>query len=166
MAKLPLPMVPRGGAVGTVVKLSATGLPPNTQLLIAFANLQMYQLLQRVTTDENGTFATQEVVPKWAKLDGVHYWFASLRDEIPLALSAGFHVTSADGTARISGTLVEPTGGCVTLHDGAETSYHLSGDLAGHQVGARVAVTGTIVEEAACSATAIGIGVTSVQALP
>ena len=38
--RLPLPISPRGGAIGTVVELSATGLPPKSTLLIAFANLQ------------------------------------------------------------------------------------------------------------------------------
>ena len=48
--KLPLPITPRGGAIGTAVSLEATGLPPQSTLLIAFANLQSYQLMQRVRT--------------------------------------------------------------------------------------------------------------------
>ena len=48
--KLPLPITPRGGAIGSEVLLGATGLPPQARLLIAFANLQGYQLLQRVET--------------------------------------------------------------------------------------------------------------------
>ena len=39
-------------------------------LLIAFANLQSYQLLQRVATDSEGRFKTKQEVPPWAKVGG------------------------------------------------------------------------------------------------
>jgi hypothetical protein len=41
--KLPLPIAPRGGSIGTEVGLEATELPLQANLLVAFANLQSYQ---------------------------------------------------------------------------------------------------------------------------
>jgi hypothetical protein len=162
----PLPIVPRGGAIGTAVTLSATGLPPNETLLIAFANLQGYQLLQRVATDADGSFSTTQTVPSWAVRDGVHYFFASFSDEIPLALSSGFHVTSANGTARIKGTIGSQADGCVDLEDYGETTYHLVGDIGQRSPGDRVAVTGTIGEAAACGGTGVVIMVTEIAVEP
>ena len=115
--KLPLSITPRGGAIGSKVSLEATGLPPQSNLLIAFANLQSYQLMQRVTTDDEGYFTTTQEVPPWAIVGGVHYLFASFSDERPLALSEGFHVTTADGTVRVRGKIGDQAEGCVELRN-------------------------------------------------
>lgn len=149
--KLPLPIAPRGGSIGAVVRLSAQGLPPKSSLLIAFANLRMYQLMQRVTTDETGSFLTAQEVPEWAELNGVHYFFASFDDEIPLALSEGFHVTAPDGSARVTGTIGNRAEGCVELRDAKDVLYHLVGEVGERQPGERVAVRGTIGEPTACA---------------
>jgi hypothetical protein len=164
--RLPLPIAPRGGAIGTVVTLGATGLPPEQELLIAFANLQGYQLLKRVTTDVDGAFATTLTVPPWAQRDGLHYVFASFSDEIPLALSSAFHVTAPDGIARIEGTIGSAAGGCVDLSDGFEGLYHLVGEVGDRKAGDKVAVAGTIEDAAACSGKGIVIRVTEVTAQP
>ena len=164
--RLPLPIAPRGGAVGTMVTLSATGLPPGERLLIAFANLQNYQLVQRVETDAEGSFTTTQVVPPWALKDGVHYFFASYADEIPLALSAGFHVTAADGTARVEGTIGAASGGCLDLQDLGETLYHLTGDVGAHKAGDRVTVSGKIAGASLCGGSGITLEVTEIKPLP
>ena len=164
--RLPLPIRPQGGGAGTVVRLSATGLPPQTRFLIAFANLSQYQLLQRVTTDENGSFITAQEVPDWAELNRVHYFFASYDDEIPVAFSSAFHVTAANGVARVTGTIGERTEGCVDLRDARNELYHLQGDVGERQPGDHVTVAGTIGDPTACSGTGIVIAVTDFRVLP
>jgi hypothetical protein len=83
-----------------------------------------------VSTDENGSFVTAQEVPDWAELNRVHYFFASYDDEIPVALSSAFHVTAANGVARVTGTIGERTEGCVDLRDAQDELYHLQGDVA------------------------------------
>lgn len=164
--KLPLPIRPKGGAVGTVVRLSATGLPPSQRLIIAFANLSQYQLMQRITTDDNGSFVTAQEVPDWAELNRVHYFFASFDDEIPLALSSGFHVTAGNGIARVTGTVGDGAAGCVELRDAKNELYHLEGDVGERKPGERLTVVGTIADPAACSGTGIAIAVTDFRVEP
>ena len=161
--KLPLPIAPRGGAIGTEVSLGATGLPPQANLLIAFANLQSYQLLQRVTTDSEGRFTTTEKVPPWAIVGGVHYFFASFSDERPLALSDGFHVTTADGTVRVKGMIGGQVQSCVELRNTGDVLYHLVGGIGERLPGDRVSVTGTIAD--ACAGPGIVIAVTDIAAV-
>ena len=144
--KLPLPTIPRGGPIGSTVQLSATGLIPGSGMIIAFANLEMYQLQSRVIIDESGSFSTTGIVPDWAKVDGVHWFFASFADEIPIAMSGGFHVTSPDGAARVRGTLGQKNGACVDLMDNGETLYHLRGDLGELKAGDHVSVLGTVAD--------------------
>ena len=164
--RLPLPTEPRGGAIGSAVTLRAAGLPPDTELLIAFANLQNYQLIQRVTTDSTGSFTTVSEVPRWAVLDGVHYFFASFADEIPLAFSNGFHVTEADGTARVEGTVENADGGCVDLRNAGDVVYHLVGDVGQRKPGARIAVTGAIADPSACGGGGPVISIRQITDLP
>jgi hypothetical protein len=164
--RLPLPLDPRGGAIGSAVVLKASGLPPDTNLLIAFANLQNYQLIQRVLTDSTGSFTATSQVPDWAILDGVHYFFASHSDEIPLALSAGFHVTAPDGTARVEGTIERPATGCVDLKNAGDVVYHLVGNVGNPQTGARVTVVGTITDPAVCNGIGPVIAVKEITSLP
>ena len=160
--KLPLPITPRGGAIGSVVSLEATGLPAQSRLIIAFANLQSYQLMQRVTTDDDGYFTTTQEVPPWAIVGGVHYLFASFSDERPLALSDGFHVTTADGTARVRGKVGEQAEGCVELRNSGDVLYHLVGDVGERAPGDRVTVVGTIADNTACAGPGIAIAVTDI----
>jgi hypothetical protein len=162
-----LPLDPRGGAIGSAVALRASGLPPDTELLIAFANLQNYQLIQRVRTDSTGSFTARSQVPEWAILDGVHYFFASFSDEIPVALSSGFHVTAPDGTARVEGTIERQAGGCLDLKNAGDVVYHLAGNVGERRPGERVAVLGTIAAEAAaCAGTGPVIMVKEITNLP
>ena len=161
--RLPLPIRPKGGAIGTEVQLSATGLAPNVSHLIAFANLTKYQLLGRVTTDENGSFAAAHRVPDWAEPDGVHYFFAALGNEVPLAFSTGFHVTAADGSATVTGWIGNRAEGCVDLRDVKEELYHLVGDVGERKPDDRVVVRGTIADATACSGTGIVIAVRDVR---
>ena len=163
--KLPLPITPRGGAIGTEVSLEATGLPPQSNLLITFANLQSYQLLQRVRTDDEGYFTTTQEVPPWAIVGGVHYFFASFSDERPLALSEGFHVITADGTARVRGKIGDQAESCVELRTTGDVLYHLVGGVGARLPGDRVAVTGTIADADACAGPGIAIAVTDIAAV-
>ena len=161
--RLPLPIRPKGGAIGAEVQLSATGLAPNTRHIIAFANLINYQLVGRVTTDENGSFAIAQRVPDWAELDRVHYFFAALANEVPLAFSNGFHVTAPDGTATVTGWIGNRSEGCVDLRDPREELYHLVGDVGERKPDERVVVRGTIAEPTACSGAGIVIAVKEVR---
>ena len=160
--RLPLPIAPRGGAIGTVVELTATGLPPSSSMLLAFANLQSYQLLQTIEVDTQGNFTTTQEVPAWAEINGAHYFFVSFADERPVAFSHAFHVTPNSGIARVNGTIGERVDGCVDLRTPGDVLYHLTGNLGDLQPGDRVTVGGTIAESPACGGNGVVIAVTGV----
>jgi hypothetical protein len=160
--RLPLPIAPRGGAIGTVVELSATGLPPSTALLVAFANLQSYQLVQNIETDAQGAFSTTQEIPYWAEINGAHYFFVSFADERPIAFSHAFHVTPNSGIARVSGTIGERVDGCVDLKTSGDVLYHLTGELGDLVAGDRVTLTGAILDAAACGGNGVAIAVNAI----
>ena len=160
--RLPLPITPRGGAIGTVVELSATGLPPSTGLLVAFANLQSYQLMQTIETDAQGTFATTQEIPAWAEINGAHYFFVSFADERPIAFSHAFHVTPNSGVARVSGTIGAGSDGCIDLKTAGDVLYHLTGEVGDLVAGDRVTLTGTIADAAACGGNGVAIAVSAI----
>jgi hypothetical protein len=95
----------------------------------------------------------------------VHYFFASFSDERPLALSDGFHVTTADGTARVRGMIGGQAESCVELRNTGDVLYHLVGGIGERLPGDRVSVTGTIANADACAGPGIAIAVTEIAAV-
>ncbi len=154
-----LPMTPRSGVIGSEVTVGTAGLMPETLMLVAFANLQSYELLGRITTDKEGAFTTTVKVPIWAQVNGAHYIFVSLFDERPIAMTAPFHVASADGTTQLTGFIGENVGDCVPMKKG-EVTYHLVGIAGKHRVDTLVSVTGTLVEGDPCGQQNLTIEVT------
>ena len=152
-------MTPRGGAIGSEVTVGTAGLPPEETMLIAFANLQSYELLRRIQTDKNGAFTATVKVPIWAEVNGAHYIFVSLLDERPLALTAPFHVSSADGTVHLTGFVGPTVQDCVTMMKG-EVTYHLVGVSGKHREGELVSVTGRIADADPCGDENLSIAVT------
>ena len=138
-------MTPRGGVIGSEVTIGTAGLMPDTTMLVAFANLQSYELLRRIVTDKDGAFTVTVKVPLWAEVNGVHYIFVSLFDERPIAMTAPFHVASPDGAARLTGFIGENVGECVQMKKG-EVTYHLVGINGKHRLDELVSVTGTLSE--------------------
>lgn len=145
-----LVIAPRGGAVGSEVTVGMAGAAPKASIRIAFANLQAYELIHTVVTDADGNFTTQVKVPDWAVTDQVHYFFANPGNQQPRAFSDGFHVTAADGTANVIGTLGRDVDGCIELRDADDVLYNLVGDIGGWVPGDRVAVTGSIAGTSGC----------------
>ncbi len=92
----------------------------------------------------------------------MHYFFASFSDERPLALSDGFHVTTAGGTARVRGKIGDQAESCVEPRNSGDGLYHLMGGIGERVLGDRVTVTGTIADAAACSGPGIAIAVTDI----
>ena len=157
-----LTMNPRGGAIGSEVAISTAGLPPEQTMIVAFANLQSYELVRRVDTDKEGNFSATIVVPTWAELDTVHYIFVSLADERPRALSEGFHVTTTEGVAHAQGTIGRAENGCVEMKNADDVLYNLVGDIGAIRTGEQVRVTGTITDEAVCGGIGVALQVTTI----
>lgn len=145
-----LVIAPRGGAIGSEITVGLVGATPKASIRIAFANLQAYELIHTVVTDEQGNFTTVLKVPDWALPDQVHYLFANPGNQQPRAFSDGYHVTAADGTATIEGTLDADVGGCVELRNADNVVYNLMGDLGEWIPGDQVAVHGTIASGPTC----------------
>lgn len=160
-----LPMTPRGGAIGSEVTVGTAGLPPEETMLIAFANLQSYELLRRIETDKNGAFTATIRVPLWAEVDTAHYVFVSRLDERPIKLTEAFHVTAEDGVAHTRGRVVARNGSCLEIRTAAEVIYHLTGTADAHQVGDFVLVKGAIGTDPH-GEDGLSIAVTAIEKLP
>ena len=161
-----LAIAPRGGAIGSEVTVAMVGATPKASIRIAFANLQAYELIHTVVTDADGNFTTTIKVPDWALPDQVHYMFANPGNGKPRAFSDGFHVTAADGTAHVEGTLGSEVEGCVEMKNADGVLYNLVGDLPEVSPGDHVAVVGTIANAASCGGQGVAIAVTDISILP
>jgi hypothetical protein len=157
-----LPCTPRGGAIGTEVTVGTAGLPPEEPMLVAFANLQSYELLRRVLTDKDGAFTATVRVPAWADVNVVHYVFVSRLDERPLAMTEPFHVTAPDGVARVVGRIGERVNGCLELKNTEGIPYHLIGAGEEHKTGALVRVLGTVAASDPCGSDVLAISVSDI----
>jgi hypothetical protein len=157
-----LPCTPRGGPIGTEVTVGTAGLPPEEPMLVAFANLQSYELLRRVLTDKDGAFTATVRVPAWADVNVVHYVFVSRLDERPLAMTEPFHVTADDGVARVVGRIGERVNGCLELKNTEGIVYHLVGAPEEQKPGGYVRVLGTLAEGDPCGNGGLAVAVTDI----
>ena len=143
----PLQISPRGGPTGSEVTLTATSLPPLARISIGFGSFSQHEIIALLMTDGDGAFTQTAPVPPWAVRDQIHFFFASMGNQQPRDLSDGFHVTAADGTARVRGEISDE-GNCRGLRGENDALYTLVGDTHEWPAGACVAVAGTIVDSA------------------
>ena len=155
---------PRGGPPGTEVTVSMDGLPPFQTVRIGFGSLSQYEVIGRSEADAAGRFAITLRVPAWGELDRIHFFVASFGNQIPRILSEPFHVTDADGTARIYGTISAEGVSCLTLEGPQETLYTLEGDTGIWPPGQRVMVVGTVAERPTCGTRGLPIAVREIRA--
>jgi hypothetical protein len=156
---------PRGGAVGTEVTVGMARLPPLTSVRISFGSLIAYEVISRTVTDMDGNFTMIVTVPTWAEVDQPHYVLVSYGSQQPRQRSDGFHVTAADGTARVVGEIMTEGGGCVTMRNSSEVLYNLVGEMEQWPQGALVSVTGDIASASGCEKQGIAIAVREIRAV-
>lgn len=144
---------PGSGAVGDAVTVETTNLPALTPVYLGLgATRSSFEVLARLVTDEFGTLSTVVDVPDWATADRTHFFVLVDVYFRPLAVSAAFHVTEADGTLRRRGRIADSADGCLVLEEGGEGGerYALTGDRRGLATGDDVEVEGRLTESADC----------------
>lgn len=108
------------------------------------------EILEEVETDGSGTLASTVRVPPWARRDAEIFFFVSDTDSQPLAVSAPFHVTAADGTFSVEGRITG-SGDCPVLRAENDELYSLEGDPAAVASGDRVRVVGRAAGDPRCT---------------
>lgn len=144
---------PAAGAPGTEVTVRMRDLPALTPVHLGLgATRASFEVLASLVTTRSGTLAEVVRVPAWATSDRAHHFVLVDVYFRPLAVSAPFHVTGADGTLTRRGRVVAPSAGCLGLRDDGDTPdvYGLTGELAGVEPGTEVLVRGTVVEPSPC----------------
>ena len=157
-------VTPKGAPPGGEVTVTVMNMPPMIGIKVGFGSLQEYQFIGRQSTDGDGGFVEKMVIPDWATRDKVHYFFVAYDDESPRGVSDPFHVTARDGTATVSGVMTNDGQSCPTLKNVFDIVYTLVGDTSAWQTGAKVVVTGKIVDGGPCGDQGITIGVSDIKA--
>jgi hypothetical protein len=157
-------VTPKGAAPGGEVTVTVSNMPPMLNIKVGFGSLQEYQFIGRQATDGDGGFVEKMTIPDWAQRNKVHYFFVAYDDESPRGVSEPFHVTARDGTATVAGQLTTEGRSCRAMKNALDVVYTLVGDTSAWPAGAKVVVTGTIVDGAPCGDQGITLGVTDVKA--
>jgi hypothetical protein len=161
----------RGAPVDAEVGVTMGGLPARLPVIVGFGSLAAHELLAFTETNAEGAIAVTVKVPYWAELDGVHLFFYAFDDQRPRGFSDPFHVTAADGTAKVTGTLNGDGVSCLGLTrdpprpGGEETLYTLQGATGTATSGTRVTVVGTVAGGPACSGQGLPISVREIRPL-
>jgi hypothetical protein len=135
---------PRGGPAGSEVTVTVEGTMPFQNVRFGFGSLSQYQVIGRADSDGGGKVTVALRIPDWAEVDRLHYVVASFGNEYPRVVSEPLHVTDADGTARIYGTISEQGMSCLNLDGPEKTLYTLEGETGLWSAGQRVSVIGTV----------------------
>jgi hypothetical protein len=143
--------------------VSIDGLPPFQPVRIGFGSLSQYEVIGRADADGAGNLELSLRVPGWGELDRVHFFVASFGNQMPRGFSEPFHVTDADGTARIYGTISAEGMSCLTLEGPQETLYTLEGDTGIWTPGQRVMVVGSVAAQPSCGTRGLPIVVREIR---
>lgn len=143
--------------------LAMAGMPPFQPVRIGFGSLSQYEVIGRGEADGEGKFAVDLRVPSWAELDRVHFFVVSFGNQMPRVLSDPFHVTDAEGTARIYGTISAQGMSCLMLEGLENTLYTLEGHTGRWVPGQRVVVIGTVADRPTCDSRGLPISVREIR---
>lgn len=142
----PATMRPSWGPPGTRVDLEVSLLPALTPMQVAIGGTRFgFEELILTLTDQHGDLAVTVDIPEWASAERAHRfiifnaYFTSVH-----AATTLFHVTDSEGKIRREGEVTWIGPECATLTSSDDEVYELVGDLAGLEMGARVAVEGWI----------------------
>lgn len=153
----------RGGPAGAEVRLTMDGVLPLLPVRIGFGSLSQYEVIARVEADVLGKLAVDLRVPAWAELDRIHYFVVSSGNQMPRVLSDAFHVTDAEGMARIYGAISAEGLSCLMLDGPQSTLYALEGATGLWRAEQRVMVIGTVRDRPMCSSRGLPIAVREIR---
>ncbi len=144
---------PRSGRAGTVVTLSATGMPAITPVRIGIGATEVgFEEIGQAMTNDRGELSLTVTVPSWTQPDLTHIFIVFDFYFIPIAVSDEFFVLTPDGTVERQGRITNGVGDCPVpgLLTDEGVLYTLVGDLSGFEAGDRVVVEGGIADSTLC----------------
>jgi hypothetical protein len=137
-------IAPESGPVGTVVTVRSGLMPAITPVRIGFGGGAGFEALEAVLTSERGEFSISARIPEWATNDRSYRFIVLDFYFRPIALSALFHVTDANGVLTREGQVTNENAGCITMRDVHGDLYTLTGEVRDLRAGERVSVQGTL----------------------
>lgn len=145
-------IAPRQGAPGEEVRITASGFPATSSVVIGFGPPQSeYSELSRVQTDAQGSVSTSVAVPSWAESGRDYVWVVADPSTRPRAISDPFQVTGDPRAGvAVEGRITAEGVECPAMRDDADRLYTLAGAPDWVQTGQRVRVEGTIAEISIC----------------
>ncbi len=141
------------GPPGTQVTVKGEYLPAITPVHVALGGTRAgFEALTLALTSRWGELEETVEVPEWARRDRAHRFIIFDAYFAPLATTALFHVTDADGSILRIGRVAEITEGCVAVNGEDDERYSVEGGgLEGVSVGDRVEFDAVILDATPCA---------------
>ena len=150
-----------GGAAGSKVTVSMTGLVLHAHVAVGFGSFGEHEILMHDTATVDGFFKATVTIPA-GTAPGTYYFFLQDNDNAaPFGRPEPFLVTDKDGMVKLSGKVTATTGACPTIQTLTEETFSLMGVPKPPAVGSDVSVIGQVVEQSQC-AQGITIAVSSI----
>ena len=142
---------PRSGPPGTVVKVYTENLPLQARIHVGVGAMRAgFEALAEGTQEMWGEVSATVRIPDYATWERPLVFIVFNGIFSPIGISDPFHVTDEEGLVQRAGRITDEGLGCVTLRDGDEYMYALTGDLGDLKPGDEVVVQGTISLDGPC----------------
>ncbi len=142
---------PRTGPPGTVVKVYTENLPLQAKIHVGVGAMRAgFEALAEGTQEMWGEVSATVRIPDYATWERPLVFIVFNGIFSPIGISDPFHVTNEEGLVQRAGRITDEGLGCVTLRDGDQYVYALTGDLGDLKPGDEVVVEGTIAVDGPC----------------
>ena len=142
---------PRTGPPGTVVKVYTENLPLQAKIHVGVGAMRAgFEALAEGTQEMWGEVSATVRIPDYATWERPLVFIVFNGIFSPIGISDPFHVTNEEGLVQRAGRITDEGLGCVTLRDGDQYVYALTGDLGDLKPGDEVVVEGTITVGGPC----------------
>ena len=138
-------------SVGDSVTVSASGFPPDTEVVVGVGPPQSeYDVLRRVRTDGRGNVEAAVSVPQFAADNREIVFVVATADTRTKVVSDRLMITS-NGSITITGTVTDEGVECPAVRTAENQLYTIAtNDRSRLQRGARVRITGRVAEMSFC----------------
>ncbi len=142
---------PRTGPPGTVVKVYTENLPLQARIHVGVGAMRAgFEALAEGTQEMWGEVSASVRIPDYTTWERPLVFIVFNGNFSPIGISDPFHVTSEEGLVRRAGRITDEGLGCVTLRDGDQYMYALTGDLGDLKPGDEVVVEGSVTVDGPC----------------
>jgi len=142
---------PRTGPPGTEVKVYTENLPLQAKIHVGVGAMRAgFEALAEGTQEMWGEVSATVRIPDYATWERPLVFIVFNGIFSPIGISDPFHVTNEEGLVQRAGRITDEGLGCVTLRDGDQYMYALTGDLGDLKPGDEVVVEGTVTVDGPC----------------